>query len=192
MKTFYSNALASLFLFCLTTANAQIDQNNLISTISGGTTSTNFYFARPNELTMIVSVMGFVQRPGRYEISSSIDLVNLISLAGGPTGEGSLSKVKIIRIIKDGEKAIRQDLEPDQKTLSMFLKKEEAIITRKEVYLDLENLKTVRPEDLQLMPGDVILIDRTDWSTVRDIVGVVTPALLVTTAIIQIMNAANR
>ena len=35
------------------------------------TSATNYYFAKANELTLIVSVMGFVQRPGRYEISST-------------------------------------------------------------------------------------------------------------------------
>jgi protein involved in polysaccharide export with SLBB domain len=140
---------------------------------------------------MIVSVMGFVQRPGRYEISSSIDLMNLISLAGGPTADGSLSKVKIIRIIKDGEKTVRQDIQPDQKTLSAFLK-EEAKITRREIYLDLEHLSTVRPEDLQLIPGDIVFIDHTTWSTVRDAFGVVVSAAIVTTAIAQIIYASKR
>jgi protein involved in polysaccharide export with SLBB domain len=162
-------------MFCLTAVHAQENSSSLLSATSERTTSTNYYFARPNDITMIVNVMGFVQRPGRYEIASSIDLMNLISLAGGPTADGSLSKVKIVRIIKDGEKTVRQDIQPDQKTLSVFLK-EEAKITRREIQLDLDNLSTVRPEDLQLIPGDIVFIDRTTWSTVRDVFGVVQSA----------------
>ena len=101
MKTFCSSTLAGLFLLCLTVVHAQENQSSLLSATSEKTTSTNYYYARPNDLTLIVNVMGFVQRPGRYEIASSIDLMNLISLAGGPTTDGSLSKVKIIRITKD-------------------------------------------------------------------------------------------
>ncbi len=191
MKFFCSSTLAGLLLLCLASVNAQTDQNNQISTTSGGTTSTNFYFARPNDITMIVSVMGNVQRPGRYEISSSIDLMNLISLAGGPTTDGSLNKVKVIRIIKDGEKMVRQDIQPDQRTLSAFLK-EEAKITRREIYLDLENLSTVRPEDLQLIPGDIVFVDRTAWSTVRDVFGVVVSAAIITSTITQIINVSKK
>lgn len=191
MKFFCSSTLAGLLLLCLASVNAQTDQNNQISTTSGGTTSTNFYFARPNDITMIVSVMGNVQRPGRYEISSSIDLMNLISLGGGPTTDGSLNKVKVIRIIKDGEKMVRQDIQPDQRTLSAFLK-EEAKITRREIYLDLENLSTVRPEDLQLIPGDIVFVDRTAWSTVRDVFGVVVSAAIITSTITQIINVSKK
>ena len=71
---------------------------------SVGTTSPNFYFARPNDLTIIVNVIGFVERPGRYKIASSIDLINLISLAGGPTPKASLSKVTVIHNDGKGEK----------------------------------------------------------------------------------------
>lgn len=191
MKTFFSILFIGLFAFYLTSAYAQTNQSNMLSTMSDRTTSTNYYFARPNDITIVVNVMGFVQKPGRYEIASSIDLVNLIALAGGPTSDGSLSKVKIIRILKDGEKALRQDIQIDQKILSVFLK-EEAKKTRKEIQLDLDNLSTVRPEDLELVPGDIVYIDRTAWSSVRDVFGVVVSAAMITTAIAEIIYAARR
>ena len=136
MKTYLGMIYAGLFVFHLTTATAQTNQSNLLSTMSDKTTSTNFYFARPNDITIVVNVMGFVQRPGRYEIASSIDLMDLISLAGGPTSDGALNKVKIIRYLKDGEKTVRQDVQMDQKILSVFLK-EEVKKTRKEIRLEI-------------------------------------------------------
>jgi hypothetical protein len=189
MKLFYRFACAGFLMLCLTVVHAQENSSSLLSATSDKTTSTNYYFARPNDLTLIVNVMGFVQRPGRYEIASSIDLMNLISLAGGPTADGSMSKVKIIRIIKDGEKTVRQDIQPDQKTLSVFLK--EAKVTRREIQLDLDNLSTVRPEDLQLMPGDIVFMDRTTWSTVRDAFGVVVSAAVITAAVAQVIYATK-
>ncbi|MBN1398741.1 MAG: SLBB domain-containing protein [Bacteroidetes bacterium] len=182
MKSLYIVILTGIILFNLTIADAQDISSSLLSATSEKTTNTNYFFARPNDITIIVNVMGFVQRPGRYEIGSSIDLMNLIALAGGPTTDGSLAKVKIIRIIKDGEKTIRQDVQPDQKTLSSFLK-EEAKITRQEIHLDLNNLSTVRPEDLQMMPGDIVYLDRTTWSTIRDVFSVVVSAAIITQAI---------
>ena len=158
MKTYFGIICAGLVTFCLTTASAQSNQSSMLSTMSDKTTSTNYYFARPNDITIVVNVMGYVQKPGRYEIASSIDLIDLIALAGGPSADGSLSKVKIIRILKDGEKTVRQDIQLDQKILSTFLK-EDVKRTRREIRLDLDNLSTVRPEDLQLMPGDMVIID---------------------------------
>ena len=60
-------------LFCFTSA-AQPDQANMLSVTSMERTMSNYYFAKANEMTIIVNVVGFVQRPGRYEISTSIDL----------------------------------------------------------------------------------------------------------------------
>ena len=191
MKTYLGIIFAGLFVFRLTTATAQTNQSNLLSTMSDKTTSTNFYFARPNDITIVVNVMGFVQRPGRYEIASSIDLLDLISLAGGPTSDGSLNKVKIIRFLKDGEKTVRQDVQMDQKILSVFLK-EEVKKTRKEIRLDLDNLSTVRPEDLQLMPGDMVYVDCTSWSTFRDAFGVVVSAAIITSAIANVIYATRK
>jgi hypothetical protein len=191
MKTLCRVAFAGLIMSCVTFVYAQDNTSSLLSATSDRTTNTNYYYARPNDITIIVNVMGFVQRPGRYEIGSSIDLMNLIALAGGPSTDGSLSKVKIIRITKDGDKTVRQDIQPDQKTLSAFLK-EEVKVTRQEIRLDLENLSTVRPEDLQMIPGDIVYVDRTAWSTVRDVFGVVVSAAVITSAIAQIMYATKR
>jgi len=182
MKLLCRVAFAGLIMSCVTFVYAQDNASTLLSAISDRTTNTNYYFARPNDITIIVNVMGFVQRPGRYEIGSSIDLMNLIALAGGPSTDGTLSKVKIIRITKDGEKTVRQDVQPDQKTLSAFLK-EEAKVTRQEIRLDLDNLSTVRPEDLQMSPGDIIFVDRTTWSSFRDVFGVVVSAAIIAQAI---------
>jgi len=184
MKIFLRIGCAGLLLSCLTAAHAQ-------TATSEKPTSTNYYFARPNEITIIVKVVGFVQKPGRYEISSSIDLLDLIALAGGPTADGSLSKVKITRIIKDAKGTARQDLQSDQKTRSVFLTERTKLLCQ-QFDLDLEDLPTLQPEDLQLMPGDIISVDRTAWSTVKDVFGVIVPAAVITTAVAEVIWATKR
>jgi len=165
----YSVVFAGCLIVCLTDANAQVNPSSFLSATSAGETSTNFYFARPNDLTLIVNVIGFVQRPGRYEIASSIDLINLISLAGGPTPDGSMSKVSIIRIDGKGDK-----------------------ITRREIHVDLEDLSVVKQEDLQLAPGDLILVNRTSWAKFRDAFEVIVEASAVTIAVTQIISATKK
>jgi protein involved in polysaccharide export with SLBB domain len=159
-------AVSLCLLLILLTAHsrAQVDQQSVVSTMSGTTTTTNYSFARPNELTIIVSVIGYVQRPGRYEIARSIDLVNLLALAGGTSAEGSASTVKITRRSEvDGR------------------------VRMHDVFMDLENLSSIRPEDLALQPGDVIQVSRAGWMTARDIFNVVVSLAIIAGAVADVI-----
>ncbi len=146
-------------------ALAQFDQSSLLSATSVSTTTSNYYFAKPNELTIIVNVIGFVQKPGRYEIASSIDLINLLSLAGGPTADGAMNDVKITRLVNAGGR-----------------------LDRKEFRINLDQLAKVNATELVLQPGDIIQVERTGWSTFRDVFGVVVSAAILTTAVAQVIN----
>ena len=135
----------------------------------GGMTSpTNYYFAKPNELTLIVSVVGFVQRPGRYEISSSIDLINLMALAGGATPDGAMNDVKLTRITETAGQ-----------------------VRTRVIHLNLEDISTFTVNDLKLQPGDIIQVDRTGWSAFRDTFTVVVGVAVVTSAVAQVMYATK-
>ncbi len=159
----------AILIFVTGTVRAQMNVGSLLSATSEKLTTTNFYFARPNDLTIIVNIVGFVQRPGRYEIASTIDLINLISLAGGPTSDGAMNKIKITRIIKEGEHPQRKD-----------------------IHYDLEDIASVKPESLALSPGDVVSVDRTSWSAFRDGFGVVVSGAIIATAISQVIIATRR
>jgi hypothetical protein len=161
--------LFSAYVLVWDTADAQIGVGTLLSATSDRVTISNYYFARPNDLTIVVNVVGFVQRPGRYEIASTIDLINLISLAGGPTPDGALNKVTVTRITKDGD-----------------------IVTRRDIRFDLEEYKTMKDEDLSLSPGDFVNIDRTNWSAIRDGFSVVVSGAIIATAISQVIIATRR
>ncbi|HLP15724.1 MAG TPA: SLBB domain-containing protein [Bacteroidota bacterium] len=168
-SSFVLAAVIALLSLYSPTASAQIGLGSLLSATSDRVTSTNYYFARPNDLTIIVNVVGFVQRPGRYEIASTIDLINLISLAGGPMPDGALNKVTITRIVKTGEQT-----------------------TWKNIHVDLEDLRAVKSSDLLLEPGDVIAMDRTAWSAFRDGFSVVVSGAIIATAVSQVIIATRR
>jgi polysaccharide export outer membrane protein len=51
-------------------------------------------------------VWGQVEKPGLYLVPDNTDLLTLISLAGGPTPDAKLSKVRIIRPTAEGEKIL--------------------------------------------------------------------------------------
>ena len=175
MRTSRIIALGGFLLVWAAAADGQINPGSLFSATSERATSTNYYFAQPNELTIVVNVMGFVQRPGRYEISSTIDLINLLSLAGGPTADGTLSDVKIRRMIRKGEETWYTEFTVDLENL-VALNETEA---------------SVKKGALLLSPGDVVNVERSGWSTVRDAFGVVLSAAVLTVAVAQIINLSR-
>jgi protein involved in polysaccharide export with SLBB domain len=165
MKTYwcrYIFVLLFLSLFVCDPGFAQLNQGNTPS-------STNYYFAKPNEITLTVSVLGFVQRPGRYEISSSIDLINLMALAGGATADGAMNDVKLLRMTETGGQ-----------------------IRTHEIHLNLEDISRFTSNELKLQPGDIIQVDRTGWSAFRDTFTVVVGAAIITGAVAQVIYATKR
>jgi protein involved in polysaccharide export with SLBB domain len=157
-------ALLLSMLLCTTLAEAQGERGSLLSPMLTATSTTNYYFAKPNELTITVDIMGFIQRPGRYEVSNSVSLVNLLALAGGTTADGSLSDVRITRLADvDGN------------------------IVVKDLRLNLDEIHKLNPPDLVLQQGDVIQIHRTGWSTVRDVFSAVVSLAVVLSAVAQVV-----
>ena len=118
---------------------------------------------------MQINVWGFVQKPGRYEVPSSTDLVQLLSFAGGPSEYAEMDNVKITRLIK-----------------------RDSTFGKHEITLDLDDLKNLKDEDLVLYPGDTIVIGHTAWLTFRDAFTVVATAAIVTTAITQIISVSRK
>jgi hypothetical protein len=120
---------------------ASVAQTRAQGTSDRGAT-TNFRFAETNELTITVSVLGAVRIPGRYEISRSIDLLNLLSLAGGPAENGDLTDVTILRQVKTTTGT-----------------------ERREIKLNLEDLNELSEGYLSLQQDDFIFVGRITIST---------------------------
>ncbi len=153
-------ALMFLGLATFTPAMAQVDQLNMATRMMAGR-SVNYYYAKPGDITITVSIWGFVQRPGLYEVASSTDLVNLISLAGGPNSYAKLSDVEVVRTTK----------------------KENGTYFRKKFKVDLSRLTQINENEIQLKPGDVIYVNHTSWYTVKEIFSVTSGLAIITTSI---------
>lgn len=167
-KAFRLFAFAAASVLCQSSVHAQSVQGGLAPTLPSASAASYYYISKPGELTMQVNVWGFVERPGRYEISTSTDLIQLISYAGGPARDAVMDNVRVTR----------------------FLKKEGSI-TRQQYSVNLDELNKAEEAKLILYPGDTVFIDHTSWMTLRDLFGVVSTAALVTAAVAQVMNATR-
>ena len=160
---------AVLLIASLSPVNAQTASSGLGSTAPVGSGASYYYVGKPGELTMQINVLGFVQKPGRYEVAGSTDLLQLLAYAGGATQDGDLESVRVTRFVTTA-----------------------ASVTKQEYSVNIENLDRADLSKLSLLPGDTIYVGHTSWFVLRDIFAVVTTAALVTAAVAQVVIARNR
>jgi hypothetical protein len=112
---------------------AQFNKENTGALTAGAT--ANYRYADANEFPITITLLGPVARPGRYEVSRKIDLVNLLALAGGWLENADMSDVRISREKMAGESGARSELR-----------------------LNLKDLTEVSPTFLQLQDGDFVYV----------------------------------
>jgi hypothetical protein len=92
--------IAAAFLCLFSSAIAQNNGGGLPtttgSTSTGGNPNGSFYDYSAGSLNIEVNIWGFVGSPGKYKVPSSTKLIQLISLAGGPTDRARLNDIRIL------------------------------------------------------------------------------------------------
>jgi hypothetical protein len=154
-------AVGMMLLLFARQASAQIDRSNNPVQSLGST--ANFRFAEPSEFPITVTLLGAVQRPGRYEISRKIDLINLLALAGGWIETADMAKVRISRTSPTGISTGRVVID-----------------------LDLEDPTEVSQQFLQLQDGDNIFVGHSNGMTLPTVLSVVSTASAIVMAIAYI------
>jgi hypothetical protein len=127
-------------------------------------TPANYSIAKPGELTMQVNIWGLVVHPGRYEVSIATDLIQLVSYAGGPEADARLDAVKVTR----------------------FLRTDNGV-SKSELIVNLEDLYRINDSSIILQPGDTIYIERTNWSSIRDALSIVTTLAVLTATVTTVI-----
>jgi len=126
-----------------------------------------YHLGEENKLEIKVNVWGEVSVPGAYRVPDNTNLVELISLAGGPTDYANLGKVKITRLSGDGEKMIKVNLHD---------------------YLDGES--NVTP--IVLLPGDTIRVPRNAKHAWRSAIQVLSDVAVIATLYVLIHDRRYR
>jgi hypothetical protein len=96
-----------------------------------------FFYAKSFEVTMTVNLWGEVPQQGMYVISTSTDIIQLLSYAGGPRDKSNLEEVLVYRA--SGKKDIK----------ARMLKK-----------INVKEILEGKSEPFQLAPGDMIVVKR--------------------------------
>jgi hypothetical protein len=153
-----------LSVLSLVKAQAQQRETGIAPSMPSMSAASYYYISKPGELTMQVNIWGYVKNPGRYEIPTFTDLIQLVSFAGGPSPEGNLGDVKVTTVVM-----------------------QDTVMSMREYSVKLNDLQKIDKEKLVLHPGDTIYIDRTGWSSFRDLLTVVSATLLTATTVAGVL-----
>jgi len=158
-----------VLLFLATLASAQ--QNSK---------SSEYLLGDEEKLEMVVAIWGEVKNPGEYRVAYNTNIVEIISIAGGPTQNAKLSKVQLTRqasgwsISPSTLETIIQ--ESGGKIKSEELKRRFDAASRKIVFY---NVKKYLGDSHMLMPppilkpGDVVYVRTKAWVEWRETIRVV-------------------
>ena len=136
MKILFSLLLASIIS---ASAYAQVSTQTELSTNkqSEGSRPGYFFLAKPFEVTMTVNLWGEVPQQGVYVISTSTDIIQLLSYAGGPRDKSNLEDVMVYRA--SGKKDVKG---------------------RTVKNINVRDILEGKSEPFQLAPGDMIVVKR--------------------------------
>jgi protein involved in polysaccharide export with SLBB domain len=126
-----------------------------------------YIVSEEQKLQIAVHIWGEVNRPGQYIVQDGTNVLELISLAGGPTEFSNLSNIKLTREYVNQKKF-------NNPNKQVFVKKQLIKIDLKK-YLEKNTSQSIPI----LQPGDVIKINRNLWSKWQTVIRVVSQVAIV-------------
>ena len=85
---------------------AQISTQTELKTTSqtGGDLHKGYYYiAKPFEVTMTINLWGEIPAQGVYVVSTTTDIIQLLSYAGGPKENADLDEILLYRTLQSGK-----------------------------------------------------------------------------------------
>jgi len=126
------------------------------------------------KLQIVVHIWGEVNRPGQYIVPDGTNVLELISLAGGPTEFSNLSNIKLTREYTTSLSQVSSTSAEDD----LYVKKEIVNINLK----DYLGKKESAPIPI-LKPGNVVKISKNLWSRWQTFIRVISQVAIVIQAL---------
>ena len=138
-------------MLCLTSTVAFSQESEKVSD-DKQIKASRYVLGKENELLMPVNILGPVNKPGQYMVSSETDLVSLIAYAGGFKDEAIIKDVKIVR---------REGTNGTSETTMINVDLEQFYLSGKKEFTP------------PLMPDDTILIGKRNLVTTRQVADII-------------------
>lgn len=178
------------FLILLITASAMAQQKSKTS---------DYLLGDEEKLEMVVAIWGEVKKPGEYRVDYNTNIIELISIAGGPSQDANLSKVQLTRQATEWSispatlESIIKDSGGD-KIKNEELKRRFDAASRKIVYYNvdkyLSDQKMLMPPPI-LQPGDVVHVRKNSWVHWRELITVIHEVALIASVYVWFLRYNN-
>jgi len=161
--------------------------------------ASDYMLGDEERLEMVVAIWGEVKSPGEHRVPYNTNLVELISVAGGPTQNATLSKVQLTR------QASEWSLDPQlldtimkesggDKIKDSELKRRFDTASRKIVFYNvnryLGDQNMLMPPPI-LQPGDVVYVRTSSWTFWRETIRVVHELALIASIYAWYLRSTN-
>lgn len=150
-------------MFTFLAAGPVLAQSTLVpqGTTITPSTPTLYSLTTQGGLLITVNLWGYVGKPGQYEVPSSTDIVQLISLAGGPAPNAEIDKVEIVRRITQPDSSVKTEVIP----------------------VNLTEFKEKGDTPPLLSPGDTIIVPGETHESLRLFLSIIAPIFSLLTSI---------
>lgn len=134
-----------IIIFLFLYAGISLAQGSSTFPVSPGTAAYSYTgtMGDQDQLRIYTYIWGQVRKPGLYIVPDNIDLLALISLAGGPTKDAKLSKVRIVRQDMNGKNNeviwinLKKYIDNGDRSIIPLLKAGDTVIVSGTVYYGL-------------------------------------------------------
>lgn len=130
---------------------------------------------------IVVHIWGEVKSPGEYRVSDGIDVLDIISKAGGPTEFARLSKVRLTRALNNQQPGSQNDGELT--SVNSYRKQYRNL--KRVVLIDVSHYlkQTQRVYSLPtLQSGDIVYVPKNRWSTWKAVATIIRDVAIVANA----------
>ena len=143
-KQFHAVSIVLFFMMILFSSSLKAQH--------GSVTTDRYILTDGQELQIIVHIWGEVKNPGQYIVPDGTNVLELISLAGGPNEYSNLGDVKLTRHYYDGDNN-------ENGAEKWQLGKKMIYNVNLDKYLSDKDYEYV----YTLKPGDVVKVNRNSW-----------------------------
>ena len=143
-----------------------------------------YLMSEGDNLQILVHVWGEVNAPGQYRVADGTNILELISLAGGPNEFSNLSNVLLTREY--------DPVEFDYSKSKLLNQKKSNLIGKNKIIIKVDlnrYLNTLSYEPLLVLkPGDVIYVKKNSWSKFQSTLRILTQFAIIGQAVYYFSN----
>lgn len=141
-KFFFTYVILFIFIFTPIILKSQVEREQVGNDVLNSQQGGYYNYGSKDKVNIEVNLWGYVKFPGKYLIPKGSTVMDLISYGGGPLTETKLEDIRLLRPKND----------------SLKISKDLVININYDDLLWEERVRNMNKSNVELMPGDVLIL----------------------------------